>query len=312
MILEKHFKFYEDSRCRALNISDVEEYVRKKMIHFQNYNNWSSKREHISLFQEILDMVNEDERYIDIDTSDIYEILYSDKFDKRKFIMYYDLVFILGSIAYNVFDYEKNALKKTEDGQHGAINLASMITYGYEELASAKKEQKNASYGATLVFTTVLETELKRKAKHMLQCELANAVEKKIQLGSFVTSSEDSNLLDCLQGRKEKYDPVYATTFAADNLFARAEVYDAQFESEQKSLILNKTTLNQLLQSNFIGQKAEPVFLEIMKLLFGTGNLNLRNDIAHGGFGYQNYYHTSASALLYLLLVNVIRDYWAQ
>lgn len=77
---------------------------------------------------------------------------------------------------------------------------------------------------------------------------------------------------------------------------------------DQKNILLNKTTLNQLLGYSFFANKVEPAFLAIMKLLFQTGNLNLRNDIAHGGFGYKNYYHTSATGLLYFMSTFVFND----
>lgn len=78
----------------------------------------------------------------------------------------------------------------------------------------------------------------------------------------------------------------------------------------EQNLILNKITLNQMIQSDSFSTKAEPVFLVMMKLLFGTKTLNLRNNIAHAGLEYQNYYHVSAAAMLYLILTAVVNDYW--
>ena len=310
MILEKHFEFRPDTGCKAINFADVEMYVRNKITHFQDFSNWSSKQEHLALFQEMLTMVIEDTQYPDIDDSAISNLLYYNTFDKRKFILYYDLVFILGSIAFNVFDYDKNALNHTEDGQHGAINMADMVTRGYNELVTVKHSHSVAAYGATLIFTTVLEAELKRKFKWIIIDELASNAELAIQNGTFIATADDQTLLDCLKGRRNDYNSVYATTIAANELFNRAGVYCSQQQQELHSLILNKMTLNQLLQSSIFQSKAQPVFSEIMKLLFGTNNLNLRNDIAHGGFGYQNYYHTAGAGLLYLLLNAVICDYW--
>lgn len=310
MILEKHFKFDQYAGCVATNFADIEKYVEAKMLHFQDYNNWTSKQEHIALFQEMLNMVNEDIISPDIDTAGISHLLYHDKFDARKFVLYYDLVFVLGSIAYNTFDYDKNALNHTEDGQHGPINMGDMVWRGYCELAATKTQKLKAAYGSTLIFTTVLEAELKRKFKWILIDELSADVETKIRNGSYIASAEEQVLLDCLRNRRNDFDSVYATTVAADDLFDRAGVYTPQVSAEQKNLMKNKMTLNQLLQSNIFKVKAEPVFIEIMKLLFGTNNLNLRNDIAHGGFGYQNYYHTAGAALLYLMLNAVICDYW--
>ncbi len=312
MILEKHFVFDPVTGCIPTNLPDISAYVQAKVDHFKDYNNWTSKNEHIALYQELLKMVSEDIAAPDIDISPISHLLYYDKFNATKFIMYFDLVLILGSITYNVFDYGGNAFNHAENGQHGAIDKVDMITRGYAELVEAKKENAKTAYGSTLIFTTILEAELKSKFKGIVIDELVAAIETKIQNGSYVPSSDDNVLIDCLKGNRTDYNSVYVLTEAADQLFIKADVYDPQNKSEQENLVLNKTTLNQLLQSNIFAAKAEPPFLQMMKLLFGTGNLNLRNDIAHGGFGYQNYYHTSGAALLYLLLIAVVNDFWKQ
>lgn len=312
MILEKHFVFDPVTGCVPTNLADIETYLQEKADHFKDYNNWSSKTEHIALYQELLDMVTEDIAAPDIDTTPISHLLYYDKFNATKFIMYFDLVLILGSITYNVFDYGRNAFNHAENGQHGAIDKVDMITRGYAELVEAKRRNAKAAYGSTLIFTTILEAELKSKFKGIVTDELVAAVEAKIRSGSYVPTPDDNALIDCLKGNRTDYNSVYVLTEAANQLFIRADVYDPQNRSEQEKLMLNKTTLNQLLQSNIFAAKAEPTFLQMMKLLFGTGNLNLRNDIAHGGFGYQNYYHTSGAALMYLLLIAVVNDFWKQ
>ena len=138
------------------------------------------------------------------------------------------------------------------------------------------------------------------------------SVEKKIAQGLYSPTPDDSTLIDCLLNRRSDYDSVYATTIAADSLFEKSDVYDSTNKTSLKNLILNKLTLNQLLQSAVFSAKAEPSFLEVMQLLFGTGNLNLRNDIAHGAFGYQNYYHLSATGVLYFMMNAVVNDFWKQ
>ena len=77
---------------------------------------------------------------------------------------------------------------------------------------------------------------------------------------------------------------------------------------DQENLLLNNTTLNQLLDYSIFSNKVEPTFLKIMKLLFQRKKLNLRNDIAHGAFGYKNYYHISATSVLYFMSTFVIKD----
>lgn len=310
MILEKHFVFNPNTGCVPANLDDIKAYVNAKVTHFKDYQNWISKNEHISLFQELLNMVAEDIQAPDIDASPISHILYYNIFDPKKIVIYFDLVFILGTIAYNVFDYGDNALNHTEDGQHGAINMSKMIAQGYNELVTTKRINGSTAYGSTLIFTTVIEAELKRKFKWIVIEELVASVESRIQNGSYNPTADDIILIDCLKGHRTDYNSVFVFTEGADQLFTRANVYDPQHTSEQRNLMLNKTTLNQLLQSYIFSLKAEPAFLEIMKLIFGTNSLNLRNDIAHGGHTYQNYYHTAGAGLLYLLLFSVVNDFW--
>lgn len=249
MILEKHFKFDPVEGFQATNISEINDYISEKIDYFRVYDNWKSKKEHLELYHEMLDMINEDLNNVDVDLSGVSSILYYDKIDKKKAVLYYDLVYVLGTISLNVFDFGKNALNHVEDGEHGAINLGSMVQYGYDELISAKKNNK-PTYGATLALTTSIEGELKRKFKYIIQQELSKDVEKKIQNGTYSPSSDDRTLLDCLLGRKKCFNSIYVTTIGGDELFKKAEVYDASsaVSKEQSNLMLNKTTLNQMLQ----------------------------------------------------------------
>ena len=139
--------------------------------------------------EEMLKMVTEDTASPNIDTTPISSLLFFDKFDKETFVLYYDLVIILGSIIYNVFDYDNNALSHIEGGQHGAINLGKMLEQGYNEYVYAKRTKRDAAYGATLIFTTIIEAELKRKFKSIIIHELSADVEFEANNGSF-------NLLD--------------------------------------------------------------------------------------------------------------------
>lgn len=74
-------------------------------------------------------------------------------------------------------------------------------------------------------------------------------------------------LLDCLKGRRNDYKSVYAITIAANDIINRAHVYCSQQQELQK-MILNKITINQLIQSSKFQPKAQPAFSEILKLLF--------------------------------------------
>ena len=130
-----------------------------------------------------------------------------------------------------------------------------------------------------------------------------------VNQGGYSLTEEEKELIKFLShdADAKSYNGVYATTYAAYDLFKAVGVLDTT-NNDQKNLLLNKTTLNQLLGYTFFQSKVEPAFLETMKLLFQTNNLNLRNDIAHGGFGYKNYYHTATTSLLFFMATLVITD----
>ncbi|MCD7837128.1 MAG: hypothetical protein LUG83_10925 [Lachnospiraceae bacterium] len=309
MILQKHFKFDTDKGLVCENFADVEHYIEAKIIILQNYENYSNKDVRLGLLQEILNMYAEDIVAPDIDMSAMSNCVYSDKMNFNQMLMYFDFIMILGSIEYNVFDYDKNKIKYVEDGVNGPISTANMFASGYDELYNAKKERKKAAYGATLIFVTTLESELRRKFKSRFIKRKTIEIEQRITDGAFSPTREQRDLLACLEQKEtaKVYNRVYATSEAAYELFSLAGVID--IPGEQKNLLQNKTTLNQLLGYTIFSSEVEASFLETMKVLFKTGNLNLRNDMAHGGFGYKNYYHLTVTSMLYFLCGIVIDDH---
>ena len=254
-------------------------------------------------------MYNEDIQNPQIDMSEMSNIVYSDKVNIKQMIQYFDLVWILGSIAFNIFDYGNNALNHTEDGMNGPINMGEMVWQAYNQLHIAKINGEKTAYGATLIFTTVLESELKKKFKILFIQDKLAEVDNIVSQGTYSLSEDEKKLIKYLRQDEnaKEFNAVYATTQAAYELFKNVGVLETA-NQDQKNILLNKTTLNQLLGYSFFANKVEPAFLAIMKLLFQTGNLNLRNDIAHGGFGYKNYYHTSATGLLYFMSTFVFND----
>lgn len=47
-----------------------------------------------------------------------------------------------------------------------------------------------------------------------------------------------------------------------------------------------------------------------MQILFSTGKLNLRNDLAHCNSTYKNYYHLNVTALLYGILGIINNEFY--
>lgn len=309
MVLQKSFKCTPENGLICVNTDDVSTYIQNKVELFRNYENYTSKQKKIELLEEVLQMYNEDIQNPQIDMSEMSNIVYSDKVNIKQMIQYFDLVWILGSIAFNIFDYGNNALNHTEDGMNGPINMGEMVWQAYNQLHIAKINGEKAAYGATLIFTTVLESELKKKFKILFIQDKLAEVDNIVSQGTYSLSEDEKELIKYLRQDEnaKEFNAVYATTQAAYELFKNVGVLETA-NQDQKNILLNKTTLNQLLGYSFFANKVEPAFLAIMKLLFQTGNLNLRNDIAHGGFGYKNYYHTSATGLLYFMSTFVFND----
>ena len=309
MVLQKSFKCTPENGLICVNTDDVSNYIQNKVELFRNYENYTSKQKKIELLEEILQMYNEDIQNPQIDMSEMSNIVYSDKVNIKQMIQYFDLVWILGSIAFNIFDYGNNALNHTEDGMNGPINMGEMVWQAYNQLHIAKINGEKTAYGATLIFTTVLESELKKKFKILFIQDKLAEVDNIVSQGTYSLSEDEKELIKYLRQDEnaKEFNAVYATTQAAYELFKNVGVLETA-NQDQKNILLNKTTLNQLLGYSFFANKVEPAFLAIMKLLFQTGNLNLRNDIAHGGFGYKNYYHTSATGLLYFMSTFVFND----
>lgn len=309
MVLQKSFKCTPENGLICVNTDDVSNYIQNKVELFRNYENYTSKQKKIELLEEVLQMYNEDIQNPQIDMSEMSNIVYSDKVNIKQMIQYFDLVWILGSIAFNIFDYGNNALNHTEDGMNGPINMGEMVWQAYNQLHIAKINGEKTAYGATLIFTTVLESELKKKFKILFIQDKLAEVDNIVSQGTYSLSEDEKELIKYLRQDEnaKEFNAVYATTQAAYELFKNVGVLETA-NQDQKNILLNKTTLNQLLGYSFFANKVEPAFLAIMKLLFQTGNLNLRNDIAHGGFGYKNYYHTSATGLLYFMSTFVFND----
>ena len=308
MILEKFFCFTKDQGCIISNSADVETYIKEKVNHFKKHNNWASKKEHMDLYDEILNMINEDLQHPTIDTAPVSNIKFYDKYDTNELIIFYDLVYILGRIIYEAFDYGENALHHIENGRYGPINLGDMLECGYKEFVNTKRNKKSyVSYGSTLIFVIIIEAEIKSKIKNILLQEL---VKKTIRNGINSFSAEELDLVNCLTQNKDDFNYLYVTTQGADSLFEKYNIYDTQEKNEQKKIILNNITLNQLIQSKIFNNLAEPTFFKIMKLLYGNADLKFRNDILHGLPSYKNYYSIYGTGLLYFIVTDILNDFW--
>lgn len=177
---------------------------------FRDYNNYTSKQKKIELLAEILKMYNEDIQNPQIDMSAMNNMVYSDKLDTNQMLQYYDVVWILGTIVYNVFDYGKNAVNHFEDGINGPIDMSEMLWQAYSQLHAVKMNGEKTAYGATLIFTTVLESELKRKFKDNFIQEKLTEVDNIVNQGGYSLTEEEKELIKfCVMTRMQKATMVF-------------------------------------------------------------------------------------------------------
>ena len=304
MILEKHFRFDPQTGLALVNEQDVENYINRKIAHYNNV--WWNKAERLNLLTEINEMFDEDVQNLDVDLTPVSSTLYSDKMNKEKMIMFFDYLYILGAITWGVFDQEGARLLGTLNGIHGAVNTAEIMTVAYNDMVSHKKDGDIRCVPiAVLIQTTLVESQCKVKFKEAFLQKKLDELDLKIQAGSFIPSSDDQILIDCLRHNRLDYNPAYAESDGAIDLLDRASV---SIDNAGRTLLKNTMTLNQLIQYSEFCNVVNPEFIRVLERVFGAGNLNLRNDVAHGGFGYQNYFHAAVAGTLYNLVSMIAED----
>lgn len=305
----KNFIITPDNGLMLINTADRDAYLHDKINHFAIHANYISKSERLRLIQEILDMYNTDCTTATFDTSDISGFHLFNINDHREImLMYYDIIFIMGTIFLNVFDRPLNRLDHVEDGLNGPVSTATMFLAAYNELVFCKADNK-VPYGSNLIFATLLENDLKTVVKIAYSRECLTALNQVINIEALILTPDEADLLAFLINYYElsttpcgvMFDGIVATTTAFYNLLVKYAII-VPTDMEAKKLLLNKFTLNPFLNSPICKSKIDASFLQLIKLLFDTDKLNLRNNLAHCNYGYLNYHTICVASLLYSLM----------
>lgn len=311
----KNFAFKKEEGLVLINIVDREIYLKEKIDLFLKDDNYTSKDALLTLLKDFLTMYEYDCEEATFDTKEVdYFRLFDIKDYKDRFIAYYDMVVMLGSIALHVFDAPQNRVDRGECGINGPVSTAQMFNRAYQELILCK-QHNIPSYGANLIFATLLEKDLKTVIKREYVKDWLKELQKKIKNGSITFLTEaDNELFTYLLFEYEietyrspiVYDSVKATTEGLYDLLLKYNIINE--DKNKEKLVKNQYTLNQFLKSEF-SSKIEPSYLEVIKILFGKDNLNLRNNLAHCNFGYLNYHTITVGSLLYLLFYMLSNKY---
>lgn len=186
MILEKHFSFNPAKGLEATNQPDMDAFIRGKAKHFSDCKNWLSKTERLALLDEINRMFDEDEQNIDVDLSKLAPTLYSDKIEKRNAIMYFDYLYVLGAISWDVFDRPGNRLVDVQNGIHGAVSTADIMCVAYNDMITHKRTGDIVFVpSAALILATLVESQCKIKFREYYTQNKLDELEAIINAGTY-------------------------------------------------------------------------------------------------------------------------------
>lgn len=305
----KEFKITLEEGLVLQNLDKRNTYMLDKINFFSEYNNYIDKGKKIAFFQEILDMYEYDCQSATFDSTSLSSLEFFEiEEHKNNMLAYYNIIIIMGGIALNIFDKPLNRLRYAYEGINGPINTSQMLVRGYEELIRCKVNG-TIPYGANLIFATLLESNLKSLIKVEFTKKSLQRIEEKINSGDIVLTDYETRYLDFLLYEYDlsnirssiQFEGVKATTQELYKLLIKYNIIEPQ-DNEAERLIQNTCTLNQLLGSTICAEIVEPTYLALIKMLFNTKKLNLRNNLAHCNYGYMNYHTLNVAALLYLLV----------
>ncbi|ERJ11260.1 hypothetical protein [Haloplasma contractile] len=317
MMTTKRITYSRDKGFILDNMDEIDSYVKEKITYFKDFSNYIDPDSNLHLFGELLDIIEYDLKTAEIDFSPISKLVGVERLkEKRQQIIYlYNIVFILGTIYYNVFDYRDNKLKGYDSGQLEINCTADLFFEGYATFLDSKRHQ-SSSYGSTLIFMTMLERDMRSQIKTLYISEYLTTLERDIHYKKVKLTRKDHDLylylryhykLDSKNKSVRNYDTYSATTELCYTLLKKYKVVDPNNLFFQKIFNYNNNylTLNQMIRSREFRTKVDKRFWKIVNLMFNPKYLNLRNNLTHGNTGYMNYYHVGVTSLLYKLYLMV-------
>lgn len=320
MTFNKEFYFDLPKGLVLKNTDDRDLYIKEKIEYFSDFKHYTNKEDLLSLLDEIANMCSNDKQNSKFNYFGMPQNFdHSYKFDEEKMIKYYNVIVILGGIFLNVFDKPGNKLSYAEEGNNGAISTSDMFIRAYNELCyCASSENISPAYGATLIFATLFEKDLKTYTKQYYVKKYLSQLLDDIKNNNCQIQTQDLDLFEFLlynfelstvNNSKVIFDGITATTTKLYDFLLRYNLIVTKNDN-LRLLIQNKITLTRFLRSKEFLDIADHRFAEIVKILFESKELNLRNNLAHCNFDYQNYYSLQTTALLYVLFTMISNNYF--
>lgn len=319
-MFDKKFSFTYSNGLTLSNREETDKFIYEKAEHFKLYSNYSNKEELLGFFQEILDMINYDDATAEFDFSDISNSV-GFPYEKDNMIRWYDIAHIMGSVFLLVFDEKGNRIKEVLEGVRGAISTSSMMAQAYDELVARKTQKINSgetvsAYGATLIFATLFESELKTHTRIYYSQNLLAQLKTKMDSSEITLSDDEYDLfkfLSCRFGLTDSESNKFYDSIAAIEsqyrLLVKYGVVDGT-DKELKAILLGTATLNSFLNNKYFKDITDLRFWNIVSILFNVDKLNLRNNLAHCNFERMNYYTLSVTSLLYMLVCIVSNEFF--
>lgn len=319
-MFNKKFTFTYSNGLTLPDREETNRFIYEKAEHFKYYSNYSNKEELLKFFQEILDMICHDDATAEFDFSDISGSV-GFPYKKKDMIRWYDIAHIMGSVFFLAFDAEENKLKNILDGVHGAISTSGMMAHAYNELVAHKIIKTNSekmipAYGATLIFATLFECELKTHTRIYYTKKYLSQLKAKIDSSEITLTENEFDLFKFLSFRfamvDSESDKKHDAITALDSQYKLLVKYNIinKKDEELKDILLENATLNKLLNNKYFKNITDERFWKIISILFNVKKLNLRNNLTHCNFGRTNYYALSVTALLYTLVCMVSNEHF--
>jgi len=218
----------------------------------------------------------------------------------------YNFSNILGAIYKKLFRLETHKLKLVKDGHNGPISTHDMLQSAIGELENLYDGDKPA-YGATLILTTLLEENLRTSIKVLLIKDTLTEMKKRIDKGIINLNDFENKLFLYLHNQyflrratDIKFDGIEASTRLSYKLFRKYKLINSS--DEIKNIFMNRIVFNQLISSKIFSEKIDERYINVLEILFKVNKLNIRNNLAHCGFTYVNYYNYNVAMLLYGVL----------
>lgn len=175
MSFDKSFRFTMTEGLVLNNTSERDAFLKDKIQHFSKYKNYSNKEEQLKFLQEIIDMNNHDMATAKFDFQGFDNMVgFNLEQEKEMMIYFYNLVIMLGAVFFNVFDRKGNRLISLDEGQVLPYKTTDMFGEGYNQLVFVKQNDIQNAFGATLIFTTLFEKDIKTYIKLVYIDELLN------------------------------------------------------------------------------------------------------------------------------------------